>query len=75
MHLRLVLYNSCSEYSHEEESLPCEWYEKAFPKVLKLAHLLKDVDLIDGRLVNIGDNSLVVEDYLQQKMHTFKSLA
>ncbi|GFZ08375.1 hypothetical protein Acr_20g0001830 [Actinidia rufa] len=74
MHLRLVLYNTCSEDSHEEESLPFEWYEKAFPKVLKLTHLLKDVDLIDGRLVNIGNNSLVVDDYLQQKMHTFKSL-
>ena len=61
-HLRLVLYNSCSEDSHEEEPLPFEWYEKPFHKVLKLTHLLKDVDLIDGRLVNISDNSVVVDD-------------
>ncbi|GFS42711.1 hypothetical protein Acr_00g0081270 [Actinidia rufa] len=38
-HLRLVLYNSCSEDSHEEEPLPFEWYEKPFRKSLARAFL------------------------------------
>ncbi|KAL6964918.1 hypothetical protein U1Q18_035972 [Sarracenia purpurea var. burkii] len=74
MHQRVVLYH-CSEDSHEGP-LPSDWYEKAFPKLMKLTHLLRNVDLIDGRLVNINDNSIVVDDdHLQQSMHTFKSLA
>ncbi|CAL5440303.1 uncharacterized protein LOC114307406 [Camellia sinensis] len=73
MHLRVVFYH-CSEDSNEEPLLS-EWNEKAFPKLMKLTHLLKNVDLIDGRLVNIDDNSIVVDDYLEQSMHTFKSLS
>ncbi|KAI3823518.1 hypothetical protein L1987_04957 [Smallanthus sonchifolius] len=34
-------------------TLSSEWCERAFPKVSKLSHLLKGLDLINGRLVNI----------------------
>ncbi|KAE9450459.1 hypothetical protein C3L33_17642, partial [Rhododendron williamsianum] len=69
----LVLYH-CSEESREE-NLPPEWYEQTFPKLIELTHLLKNVDSVDGRLINIDDHSIVIEDSLQQSMHTFKSLA
>ncbi|XP_058184430.1 uncharacterized protein LOC131301934 [Rhododendron vialii] len=69
----LVLYH-CSEESREG-NLPSEWYEQTFPKLIELTHLLKNVDSVDGRLINIDDHSIVIEDSLQQSMHTFKSLA
>ncbi|KAA8521537.1 hypothetical protein F0562_012210 [Nyssa sinensis] len=73
MHLKVMLYH-CLEEPHEEP-LPYEWYEKAFPKLTKLTHLLKNVDLIDGRLVDINDHSTVVDGHLERSMHTLKSLA
>ncbi|PON57901.1 exosome complex exonuclease [Parasponia andersonii] len=73
LHLDAMLYHSSKE-SHEE-LLPLDWYEKLFPKITKLASLLKDVDLIDGRLVDIRDGSVVIDDRIERKMHTFKSLA
>lgn len=72
-HLNVALYH-CLEQPHEE-SLPPEWYIKAYKKLAKLTHLLKNVDLIDGRLVNISDYSTVYDDHLEQNMHTFKELA
>ncbi|KAL3500868.1 hypothetical protein ACH5RR_039961 [Cinchona calisaya] len=76
MHLRLLSYN-CSEVSHQEEEplLPAEWYEKAFQKLTKLAHLLKDVDLVGGRLVNVNEGTRVFDSKLEEKMLSFKSLA
>ncbi|XP_030467232.1 uncharacterized protein LOC115686163 [Syzygium oleosum] len=56
-------------------TLPAGWYEKAFRKMTKLSDCLKDVDLVDGRLVNLKDGSIVVDDLMEQKVHTFKSLA
>uniref|UniRef100_A0A5B7BNP6 Uncharacterized protein n=1 Tax=Davidia involucrata TaxID=16924 RepID=A0A5B7BNP6_DAVIN len=73
MNLNVMLYH-CSEEPHEEP-LPYEWYEKAFPKLTKLTHLLKNVDLINGRLVNIHDYSTVSDGHLEHNMRTFKSLA
>lgn len=75
MHLRLLSYH-CSEVSyHDDELLSSDWYDKAFLKLKKLAQLLKDVDLIDGRLVNVNDSSRVFDSKLEEKMLTFKSLA
>ncbi|KAK9286964.1 hypothetical protein L1049_015372 [Liquidambar formosana] len=51
-----------------------EWYEKAFSKITKLTHSLKNVDLIAGRLVNTDDFSTIIDDNIEHKMHTFKSL-
>ncbi|KAF5726234.1 hypothetical protein HS088_TW23G00976 [Tripterygium wilfordii] len=72
IHLNVMLYHCRSEPS--EEKLSYEWYEKAFPKMKKLSYLLKDVDLIDGCLVNIKDDSMIFDPHIQQKMHTFKSI-
>lgn len=57
-----------------DENLPSKWYEKAFPMLTRLTQLLKDLDFIDGRLVNINDYSTVVDEHLVRNMHTFKSL-
>ncbi|KAK6273125.1 hypothetical protein POUND7_010208 [Theobroma cacao] len=57
------------------EVFPYEWYEKSFSKLTRLAHFLKDVDLVDGRLVNVNDDSIIIEDHIEHKMRTFKSLA
>ncbi|XP_057986065.1 uncharacterized protein LOC131170611 [Hevea brasiliensis] len=72
VHLHLMLYH-CSRES-QDEVLPFEWYKKAFPTITKLTHQLKNVDLIDGKLVNINDDSIVIDDRIADKMHTLKSL-
>ncbi|XP_004291474.1 PREDICTED: uncharacterized protein LOC101291399 [Fragaria vesca subsp. vesca] len=71
--LNVMLYHA-SEESHGE-TLPAEWYRKAFPKLTKLTRLLKDVDFADGRLVNITDGSVIVNARAEHKMVAFKSLA
>lgn len=81
---RLLLSDSschyCTEYSQDEEQvMPFEWYEKAFHKLSKLSNLLKGMDLIDGKLVNIrgnndSNNTRVFDKKLEEKMHIFKSL-
>lgn len=73
LHLNRVLYH-CTGESHEE-FLPNEWYEKAFPKLTRLAHFLKHVDSVDGLLLNVNDNSIIIDDRIDHRMNTFKSLA
>ncbi|KAB2619121.1 glutamate dehydrogenase 1-like [Pyrus ussuriensis x Pyrus communis] len=73
LHLNALLYHLSEEFG--EEPLPPEWYQKAFPKLTKLTQLLKNVDLIDGRLVNISDGSIIIDDRVEQRMLTFKSPA
>ncbi|KAK6119611.1 hypothetical protein DH2020_046634 [Rehmannia glutinosa] len=76
IHARLVYYHSRSEEPPEEEEiLPSEWCDKAFSKMKKWSHSLKEFDLIGGRLVNINDNSRVFDDKLEKKLLTFKSIA
>ncbi|KAJ6745464.1 EXOSOME COMPLEX EXONUCLEASE [Salix koriyanagi] len=70
--LRLRLFHSSGET--QEEVLPIEWYEKVFPKITELTCQLKHVDMIDGRLVNVNDGSVIVDEDIQNKMHTLKSL-
>ena len=69
----VVLYH-CSEVSHQEP-LHCEWYEKEFPKMTELSHLLRNLDWLDGRVVHVRDNSIVFDGEIEHKMQTFKSLA
>ncbi|XP_060208624.1 uncharacterized protein LOC132636009 [Lycium barbarum] len=64
-----------SDEEVEDESFPSEWYEKAFSKLTNLSHLLKNVDLVDGKLVNVNDHSRVYDGSLEQKVSSFKSLA
>ncbi|TQE12687.1 hypothetical protein C1H46_001707 [Malus baccata] len=68
-----MLYHFSEEFG--EEPLPPEWYQKAFPKLTKLTQSLKNVNLIDGRLVNISDGSIIIDDRVEQRMLTFKSPA
>ncbi|KAF4358526.1 hypothetical protein F8388_002754 [Cannabis sativa] len=72
-HSDAILYHSSKE-SHEE-LVHLDWYENAFPEMMKLTRLLKNVDLIDGRLVNIRDDSIIIDDRIERKMYNFKSLA
>ncbi|PPD75649.1 hypothetical protein GOBAR_DD27425 [Gossypium barbadense] len=46
----------------------------AFSKLTRLAHLLKDVDSVDGWLVNANDNSIIISDRIEHRMNAFKSL-
>jgi hypothetical protein len=75
LYVNVMLYH-CSEVSHShQEPLNCEWYEKTFPKVAKLSHLLRNVDWVDGGLVDVSDNSIFFDGQIEQKLKTFKSLA
>lgn len=66
------LYHSLKE--PQVDNLPSKWYEKEYPMLLKLTHLLKDLDLMDGKLVNINDNASVFDANLLSKMQEFKSI-
>ncbi|GAB4829411.1 hypothetical protein Ancab_019083 [Ancistrocladus abbreviatus] len=72
-YLNSVLYH-CTETSHEE-LLPLQWYEDVFPRLRKLSHFLKNVDLVDGKLVDVSDNSNIRDERMLCRMHNFKSLA
>ncbi|KAL3745369.1 hypothetical protein ACJRO7_014469 [Eucalyptus globulus] len=41
----------------------------------KLSDCLRDVDLVDRWLVNVEDGSIVTDDLVEHKVHTFESLA
>lgn len=64
----------CSEVSHQEP-LPPEWYDHAFPKIIKLSHSLRNVDWVDGRLVDASNDSIVSDDQIEHRLRTFKSMA
>lgn len=71
-------YNAAVHYCSvplNEESLPPGWYDEMFPRLTKLSNLLKNVDLVDGRLVDVNDNSIVRDERLINRMHRFKALA
>ncbi|KAK4752457.1 hypothetical protein SAY87_021255 [Trapa incisa] len=71
--LNTLLYHSVVEEPHEV-LLPAACHKNAYAKMSKLSHLLKDLDEVDGRLVNINDDSTVFDSLLEHKMHKFKSL-
>ncbi|KAI4355530.1 hypothetical protein L6164_004293 [Bauhinia variegata] len=71
-YLNSVLYH-CLEESHENV-LPSEGYKNAFLKITELTQLLKNVDAINGRIVDISTNSTVIDDCIEHQMDTFKSL-
>ncbi|XP_044463581.1 uncharacterized protein LOC123194451 [Mangifera indica] len=66
LHLTVMLYHCPAEP-------PNAWYEKVFPKITRLSQLYKNVDLIDGRLVNVKDDSVVIDERVESRMRTFKS--
>ncbi|XP_023524216.1 uncharacterized protein LOC111788189 [Cucurbita pepo subsp. pepo] len=69
-----MLYHCTEDSFDDQERLPADWYEKAFPKIKKLSSSLKNVDLIDGRLVNVNDDSTILDERIEQRMRIFKSL-
>ncbi|CAH9076758.1 unnamed protein product [Cuscuta europaea] len=74
----VIRMNSISYHCLEEpklESFSSDWYEKAFSKLSMLSHLLNNVDVINGRTVNVIDESIIEDDVLLENMHLFKSLA
>lgn len=72
IHIDSISYHSLTE--QPTDPLSSEWIETAFPKLIKLAHLLKGLDLINGRLVNVENKLVVNDEFLIQNMHTFKSI-
>ncbi|KAD4384525.1 hypothetical protein R6Q59_011351 [Mikania micrantha] len=51
-----------------------EWCVKSFPKLIKLSHLLRGLDLINGRLVNVHNKCVVDDEFLMLSMRSFKSI-
>ncbi|XP_022139060.1 uncharacterized protein LOC111010055 isoform X2 [Momordica charantia] len=74
LHSNPMLYHSAENSSADQELLPSEWYENAYRKIQKLSCSLKNVDLIDGRLVNVVDDSTIFDERIEQRMRAFKSL-
>lgn len=70
--LNAVFYHHLVELDGEPPAL--EWYERAYPKLVKLTQILKNVDQSEGRLMNVSDNSIITNDNIICEMQTFKSL-
>ncbi|CAH1434788.1 unnamed protein product [Lactuca virosa] len=73
VHLNAISYHSFTESHLDPQS--SEWREKALPKLIKLTPLLKNLDLINGKLVNLHDKCTVNDEFLLQSMRTFKPIA
>ncbi|KAL4592305.1 hypothetical protein LXL04_005295 [Taraxacum kok-saghyz] len=73
IHLNPISYHSSTESHLNPQS--SEWRERALPKLIKLTPLLNNLDLINGKLINIHDKSTVNDEFLLQSMHNFKSIA
>lgn len=67
-----MLYHCAEQSSADQEVLPSEWYESASRKIKKLSCSLKNVDLIDGRLVNVNDDSTIIDERIEQKNAHFQ---
>ncbi|CAO2825531.1 unnamed protein product [Amaranthus hypochondriacus] len=72
LRLNAALHYSSESLSERRDLLG--WHDEMLPKLVELTDLLSNVDLVDGRLVDINDNSIVRDDNLLQKMHHFKAL-
>ncbi|KAK9079480.1 hypothetical protein SSX86_001152 [Deinandra increscens subsp. villosa] len=51
--------------------LSSEWCVRAFPKLFKLGHLVKGLDLINGRLVNVHNRRVIDDEFLKMSMRSF----
>ncbi|XP_020597866.1 uncharacterized protein LOC110037537 [Phalaenopsis equestris] len=52
-----------------------EWNRAAYAKLVKLSYLLKNVEHIDGNLINVDDDSVIKDAYITNQMQSFNSLA
>ena len=71
--LNVAFYHHVVE--HDDEPLPSEWYRKTYAKLIKLTHVLKNVEQIDGRLRYINNGLIITDDCLVSQIQTFNSLA
>ncbi|RZC63645.1 hypothetical protein C5167_025388 [Papaver somniferum] len=64
------------KYYHEEgpNEEECLTPEFAFQKLNKMAQGLGNVDLVDGKLVSIGEDSVLKDEQIEQRIKTFKSV-
>lgn len=69
----ILFYHHSVELDDEPRSL--EWYERAYPKLIKMTHILKNVDQNEGRLMDVRENSIITNDKIIREMQMFKSLA
>ncbi|XP_020110653.1 uncharacterized protein LOC109725739 isoform X1 [Ananas comosus] len=63
---------------HTEEILdvlPPEWYRAGYARLFRLTQKLRNVELIDGRLMNTCDGSIITDDHIMTQMNAFNSLA
>ncbi|CAM8949519.1 unnamed protein product [Rhodiola kirilowii] len=66
-------YYDCSG-EKVDEVLPAEWYRTVFPKMEMMAYKLRNVDVVDGRLMNLDDKTVIFDIEIMQRMRDFKSL-
>lgn len=71
--LNVLFYHHLEET--DDELCSSKWYERTYPELVKLTHILKNVDQSNGRLMNVDDNSIVKDESINSDMQKFKSLA
>ncbi|GAB2299776.1 hypothetical protein Dimus_033831 [Dionaea muscipula] len=69
-----AIFYYCSEASRDD-IVPSQWYEELFPKLSKLSCLLKNVDLVDGRFIDVNNHSIVRDERMLRRMLKFKAIA
>lgn len=68
-----IVFYHMQETSEDERV--SDWCERGFPKLLKLCHLFRNVDQIDGRLINVDDGTIITNESVHTEFKAFKSLA
>ncbi|KAI4377629.1 hypothetical protein MLD38_015226 [Melastoma candidum] len=66
-----VLQGTCDELP---DPLLDAWFDKAFVKLKVLSRSLHGMDFFDGRVVNMGDGSVIEDELVKRKMNAFRSL-
>ncbi|XP_047315433.1 uncharacterized protein LOC124919274 [Impatiens glandulifera] len=73
LHLNILLNNCFRDY--HEEPMPFDSHENGFPKLSQLSQSLRNVDVLDRRLINTNDHTVLTDDRVTKDMLSFKSLA
>lgn len=67
-----MFYHHLQEF--HEDVYSYQWEQATFSKLVKMSDTLRNVDVIDGKLINTDDDSMIVDVRKQRNVHRFKSL-
>lgn len=71
LRLNVKFYHGSVE--SQEVVMSEEWCDKVFQRISRLSQVLKNVDFVDGRLVHMKDDSVIIDERVGRRMCNYKS--